>query len=337
MKDYYKILGVSDNATQDEIKKAFRKLAMENHPDRNPDNKEAESRFKDANEANEVLSDENKRKEYNYKRKNPGHNMHDPFSGGFHDPFSDVVNNFIHRQQRGQNESKVVVPLTLSEVLNGGIKQIIFNKQNICTDCKGTGKDKTEQCPVCNGMGMISNRQQQGNTIFETIGPCYHCHGAGFVSSGGNCSKCGGVGYHIEHQTFQVDVPIGIPYGVAIRVPNKGNNNGDLNVIFVPDKSDKYERAGDDIASFIELSYPEIILGAEKVIDTIDSGVKVKINKLSKPEDKIRLRGLGLPNYHHHGRGDLFLILKLKEISQITEIEEQLLQSLAKETNFKTL
>lgn len=333
MKDYYEILGVSENATQDEIKKAFRKLAVQYHPDKNQGNAEAEAKFKEINEANEILSDETKRQEYDMRRKYGEQTFHP--GGGFRNPFNDIVENFM-RQQQQRNDSKITVTLSLKEVLLGGAKQITFTKQNTCAQCSGTGKEKTEVCPTCNGMGMIASRQQRGNMIYEQFGPCPNCGGSGRISSGPNCSSCNGLGYHKEDQMFQIDIPIGIPYGVVIRVPGRGHDNGDLNIIFIPSNEDKYERNGDDIYGLLELSYPEMMLGIEKQIETVDSAVKVKINKLSKPNDKIRLKGIGLPNYHHKTRGDLFLVLKLKEINELTPNEENLLNLLSQEKNFKS-
>ena len=332
MKDYYKILGVQENATADDIKKAYRKLALEFHPDRNPDNKESEEKFKEINEANDVLSDDKKRKDYENRSRNP----HQHMGGGHYDPFEGMVNEYVFRNQRTRSESKVVIVLSLKEVLTGGPKQVVFDRKNMCNDCRGTCISNTETCPVCNGMGMLSHRQQRGNSIFETIGPCHHCQGTGFVSSGPDCPKCNGVGHHSEHLEFMVDVPIGIPYGVAIRMPDKGHNNGDLNIVFMPDINDKFERHGDNLVGLAVLSYPELILGMDKVIETIDGVIKVKINKLSKPNDKVRLKGLGLPNYHHQNRGDLYLVLQMKEVTEITESEEQLLKDLTNQTNFKS-
>jgi len=334
MKDYYKILGVEENATLKDIKKAYRKLSKQYHPDVNPNNQDAAEKFKEVNEANTVLSDETKRKEYDYKRKNPQQQNHG--FGGFYDPFDDIVNNFMNHRQQARNEPKLTVPLSLKEVLKGGSKRIIFNKKNICNACQGSGKEKVETCPVCHGMGMVSNRQQRGNAIYETITPCYHCHGTGHITSGDNCKQCGGKGFYEEQQDFNIEIPIGVPYGVVISVPGRGNNNGNLNVIFIPDNTDIYERSGDDLVGGLLLSYPELLIGVEKTIDTIDGAMKLKIDKLSKPNDKIRLKGLGLPNYHHHGRGDLYLILQLKPVNELTKSEEKILQSLLQEKNFKS-
>jgi molecular chaperone DnaJ len=332
MKDFYEILGVSETATSDEIKKAYRSLALKYHPDKNPDNKEAEEKFKEISAANDILSDDNKRKEYDLKRKYG--NQAPGF--GHHDPFYDVVNQFQRRRHSMRSDSKVTVELSLLEVLRGAPKVIIFDKKNLCQPCKGSGKEKSETCPQCGGAGMISQTQQKGNMIFSTAGPCYTCKGTGSISSGPPCKVCNGVGHKTEHQEFKVDVPAGIPYGVGINVSGKGNNNGDLSVIFVPDPKDKYERLGDDVGGFLELSYPELILGSERTINTVDGTVKIKTNKFSKPEDKVRLKGQGLPNYHHQGRGDLYLILKMKDINDLTPAEEAILESLLQETNFKT-
>ena len=328
----YEVLGVPENATKDQIKKAYKQKAKKLHPDVGGD----EDGFKELNHSYEILSDDKKRQEYDHRRNNPQqvNNGFDGF-GGFN-PFSNIVNDFFNRQQRSNSEARLTVPLKLSEVLNGGQKRIVFDRRNTCNDCKGSGREKTELCPTCNGIGMVSNRQQRGNSIFETVGPCYHCRGNGYIISGGNCPKCEGRGFFNEHQDFMIDVPIGVPYDVGVKLDGKGHNNGDLFIIFVADSSDIYDRHGDDLVGILELSYPEMVLGHEKTINVISQMVKVKINKLSKPADKIRLKGLGMPNYHNNTRGDLFLILKLKELTELTDKETELLSALQQEKNFKS-
>lgn len=334
MKDFYKILGVNESDTQEKIKKAYRKLAVKYHPDKNQGDVEAEEKFKEINEANEVLSDVSKRKEYDYQRANP-HRHNTGFGGGFN-PFNNVVNEYAYQQQKMRVESKIVITLTLLEVLHGGSKQIIFNKKTICKSCKGTGKEKIETCPVCQGSGMMSHRQQRGNMVIENVMPCNNCGGRGHITSGGNCAECGGNKFHNSVEDFTIDIPIGVPFGHAIGIPYRGHNGNDLMIMFVPDETNKYERVDDDVYGLLTLSYPELVLGTSKIINTIDGTVKVNINKLSKPEEKIRLKGLGVPNYHHQGRGDLYLILKLKDITELTENEEKILQSLSNEKNFIT-
>lgn len=323
-KNYYEILGVPETATLSEIKKIYKQKAKILHPDKGGD----EEQFKKLSEAYQVLSDVNKRKEYDYKLKNP-HQTN--YGSSFHQN----VNDFIRRQQQSRNQSQINVQLSLLEVLLGGPKTIKFNQHNICDKCNGTGKENVERCPICGGTGIISVRKQMGNTIFESVNTCHNCFGTGIIASGGNCQTCNGVGYHENIQEFQIDIPIGVPYGVSIKIPGRGNNNGDLNIVFIPDDTDKYGRFDDDIVGYIDLSYPELVLGCEKIVDTINSKVKVKINKLSKPNEKVRLSKLGLPNYHNQNRGDLYLSLRLKEITKLNDEEEKILTSLSQQENFK--
>jgi molecular chaperone DnaJ len=330
MEDYYKILGVSETATQDEIKKAYRTLAKEHHPDAGGD----DDKFKKINEANSVLSDEKLRKDYDFKRKHP--NMGNMGGFGFDPHFNDIVNEYIFRNQKMSEESKVFIPLSLLEVLNGGQKKIVFDRKDLCKTCRGSGKEKTETCPGCGGSGMQSHRIQRGNMIMETMTTCQNCGGLGNISSGPDCKDCNGQGYNTDHQEFNIEVPVGIPYGVPLRLDGRGHNGKVLNVIFTPDDNDVFERMGDDLIGELVLTYPELVLGSEKTVPTVNSSIVFKTNPYSKPDDKIKLKGQGLPNYHHLERGDLYFVIRMKEITSITPEEENLLKELTKQQNFKT-
>jgi molecular chaperone DnaJ len=340
MKDYYQILGVSETATIDEIKKSYRKLAKETHPDVNPDDKKAEEKFKDISEAYEVLSDDKKKSNYDNKRKYGNVNEFD--MGDFHPfahrygPFDQKVDEYSIRIQRMTQESKTTCILTLYDILTGAAKNIKFVRKDICQICHGTGKEKTDTCPVCGGRGMVGSRKRQGNMIMEQIMSCNNCGGTGSISIGDNCKSCNGSGYSINNEDFMIDIPKGIPYGIPIRLPGRGHNGKDLNVIFIPDPNEKFARNGDDVVGELMLSYPELILGVEETVNVIDGKVKIKINKFSKPGDNIRLRGQGLPNYHHGERGDLYFNLVMKPVTTLTNKEEKLLKSLSQEKNFIT-
>lgn len=327
MEDYYKILGVDENASQDDIKKAYRTKAKEHHPDTGGNDDE----FKKVNEANSILSDENERKNYDFKRKNPNHQNFNMGMG-----FNDIVNDLMRRRQEMDQESRVIVPLSLLEVLTGATKKINFTRKNICTVCRGSGKEKTETCPVCGGSGMRVHRIQRGNMYMENMSPCPNCNASGQVSSGPSCKACNGNGYHEEPQELDIAVPVGIPYGVALRLEGRGHNGKALNVIFKPEDSDVFERVGDDLVGELMVSYPDLILGVEKIIPTVDTSIKFKVKEYSKPGDQIKLKGQGLPNYHHQGRGDLYFVLKMKEVTNLTPEEENLLKTLSQSENFLT-
>lgn len=344
MKDYYQILGVEETATVDDIKKSYRKLAKETHPDINPGDKKAEERFKEVSEAYEVLSDEKKRDEYNNKRKFGGSNHFDygdfnpmPGFSGRYGPFEHKVDEYVLRMQRMGQESKTTCVLTLNEILMGVTKNIKFERKDICGVCRGTGKEKIDTCQTCQGKGMVGNRRRQGNMIMEQIITCPSCGGTGHICAGDNCKPCNGSGYTIDHQDFMIDVPKGIPYGIPIRVNGRGHNGKDLNIVFIPDPNEIFKRHGDDIVGELVLSYPELVLGLEEVVDVIDGKVKIKIKKFSKPGDQIRLRGKGLPNYNHGERGDLYFNLVMKDVTDLTAKEEKLLKTLSEQKNFITI
>jgi len=335
-RDYYKILGVEETATDKEIKKRYRELAIKYHPDKNPGDKEAEDKFKSIAEAYSVLSDHKKKKQFDEYRKYGGsYSMGGSMSDNFYQSYENLVNEFVNKRANRRKKSIVNVVVPLIGVLNGYKAEIINNAKRTCQDCRGYGSKEQTKCPVCNGTGMRVTVQKLGSMIVQNQTICDHCRGEGILKSGPNCTTCGGAGHTIITNKVEVDIPAGIPYGVELKLPQLGDFGRDLFVKILPDKNDKFERIGDNVVTELKLSFPEFLLGTEKEVQALEKKVKIKIPVNSKPEHKIRLKGLGLPNYHNGSRSDLFVVLKLKDIGELTKREKELLQDLMKLKNFK--
>lgn len=348
-KNYYDILGVDKTATQDEIKNAYRKIAIKYHPDRNPGNKEAEEKFKEAAEAYSVLSDENKRKEYD-----------NPITGGqFNSNFNfndfnidEILNSFgfggmggfSHNTkiiQRGGN-IRLRMRLSLKEMYDGVKKKIKYHRNNKCNDCdgKGTTKDsKIEKCQHCGGTGKLYSR----SGFFQQITTCGYCGGSGKITTN-PCPKCGGNGVVNTEQEIEITIPKGAFPGMQLTAQGFGHAPknmegmfGDL-IVDVYDKGieEKYEREGNNLKVNIEIPVVDAILGCDTTIETI-SGKKLKAKIPSGTEDGYVMRfvGYGMPVYGSNNYGDLYGIVKLKMPKKISTEEKKLLESLKDKENFK--
>lgn len=348
-KNYYDILGVSKTATQDEIKKAYRKIAVKYHPDKNPGNKEAEEKFKEAAEAYSVLSDENKRKEYD----NPmtgGANFNSNFN--FNDfNFDDIFNSFGFSFRHGNSNAKVVtkganirlrMPLTLKEMYDGINKKIKYHRNNKCDSCDGKGttpESKVERCKHCGGTGRLYSN----NGFFQQITTCHHCGGTGKITTN-PCRKCNGTGTMDTEQEVELSIPKGVFQGMQMTVhgyghaPNKMNGQfGDL-IIDVIEKNDdgKYEREGDDLRTDIEIPVIDAILGCDITVETISGKkLKAKINGGTEDGHTLRFAGYGMPKYGSNTYGDMYCTIKLKMPKKINSDERKKLEELKNNANFK--
>lgn len=360
-KDYYAILGVTKEASQDDIKKAYRKLAIKYHPDRNPNNKEAEEKFKEIAEAYSVLSDEKKRSEYD----NPssafngpdfgsmnmddilrqfGFGMDGMAHGGF-DPFAGFDDMFTHSQrqqvqQKGSN-IRVKVDVSLSDVLNGCHKKIRYKCLIPCDKCGGSGSNgapQYERCPHCGGTGQLF--RQEGN--MQIITTCQYCHGQG-KSLKNTCQKCNGNGVISSYKEVEFDIPKGVADGMQMIINGQGNAPlrnkgicGDL-VVVIHEKEDKnFIRNKSDL--FFELKIPVIdaIIGQEKELITIDEKtLLVKIPECVSDGHKIRVKGYGLPTYGTDKRGDMIGVVKIVMPHKITTEERNALIQIKEKYNFK--
>ncbi len=330
-RDYYEVLGVAKNATADEIKKAYRKMAVKYHPDKNPDNKEAEEKFKEAAEAYDVLSDPQKRQRYDQF----GHSMGQQGFGGMggfdmndffsrHSDLSDIFASFFGgmggmgggrqrgpRQRRG-GDVRIRVKLTLEDVANGVSKTLRVPTFLPCEHCHGTGaKDgtATATCPQCHGSGRIVTAQHTPLGIMQSESVCHKCEGTGKIVTE-PCRFCGGKGIEQREQEVSINIPAGVSEGQTFALRGKGNYPkgggvpGDLLVVFEEIKHPELIRDGADVIYNLMLDIPTAILGGSVEIPTIGGHARINIPAGTQPGKILRMRGKGLPDRENGGRGD---------------------------------
>lgn len=352
MKDYYKILGVNKDASDDEIKKAYRKIAIENHPDKNQDNKEAEERFKEATEAYEVLKDPEKRKQYdnpefefNYSGPDFSHMdindiaMHFRQKFGLDDDFG--FGEMHHQQQvmKGSN-LRLQVNITLEDAFNGTQKTIRYNALNKCEDCGGSGltKDSTsETCSNCGGTGQVYRK----SGMWVEITTCQQCHGTGTIVKN-PCQKCNGQGVVQGVRETTIMIPKGVMGGVQLISQGDGNAakgnaiNGDLIILLNELPDSRFQRDGNNLISNIDISIVDAILGCKKTVETIDNKkLSAKIPNGVQDGYMIRFKGYGMPIYGTNERGNLIGVVHIKIPKNVTEEEKELLKQLQTKENFK--
>jgi len=366
-RDYYEVLGVSKNATTDEIKKAYRKLAMQYHPDRNPGNKEAEEKFKEATEAYEVLGDEEKRKRYDqfghagmkatdfhqYTNANDIFSMfQDIFSGFGSSTFNDDIFDIFGggrrqtRTRRGEGtpgtDLKVKLKLTLEEIFTGTEKKIKIKRWKTCEVCNGKGSKSSSgfsTCPVCKGTGEIRQVSKSFFGQFINVSQCTNCNGEGRIVSD-PCPNCGGEGRVQGESTIKVNVPAGVTDGNYIPLRGQGNAGrrggpaGDLIVFIEEIPHELFVRDGSDVYLDLYISIPDAILGTEVEVPTLNGKVKLKIEPGIQSGKLLRMRDKGLPNLNSYGRGDQIVRVNLYIPTKINAREKELLKELAKSENF---
>lgn len=332
MKDLYKVLGLEKGASIDEIKKAYKTLALKYHPDKNPNNKEAEEKMKEINEAYSVLSDDDKRREYEMGGFGGGG------FGGF-DPF-DIASrmagfnfNFGGRQQRQQRgrDIKIDLNISLEEIYRGTSKKIVFNHSVGCSSCSGSG-GKENNCDACDGRGVMMQvfETQMGKMVNQRI--CGKCNGRGKIIID-PCKICNGVGSVVKTDTIDVNIPEGTDNGHTFLVRGAGDfirngNPGDLYVVIHEAPNPNMHRQGNDLVKKITLSYVDFIIGNEYILETFDGKIKINIPQLSNVGDNLRIKGKGFRK--NGGVGDLLIILELNLPKQISEKEKELLTEIKK-------
>ncbi|MDE6159297.1 MAG: molecular chaperone DnaJ [Bacteroidaceae bacterium] len=366
-RDYYEVLGVARNATSDEIKKAYKKLAIKYHPDRNPGNKEAEEKFKEAAEAYDVLHDEQKRARYDQF----GHagmggaagggfggagfsNMEDIFSmfgdifgghagfGGF-SGFGGGGSRGGGRQVFRGSDLRIKVSLSLSDVANGCTKKFNVRKYVKCTECGGSGSSdgKSDTCATCNGSGVTYRTVNSMFGRMQTQQPCQNCGGEGSVIKN-KCKKCHGEGVVSGEEIVEINIPKGVDNGMVVTAQGKGNAgkrngvNGDLQVI-IEVKSDKdFVRQDQNLIYNLLLDIPTAILGGDVEIPTLDGRVKIKIPAGTQPGKVMKLRGKGLPAVqgYGYGTGDLIVHISVYTPENLTKEERNAIETLRNSKNF---
>lgn len=356
--DYYQLLGVDRNASADDIKKAFRKLAMQYHPDRNKDNKDAEHKFKEINEAYEVLKDPQKRAQYD----RVGHSAFQGGAGGFgggaggfdfndFGEFSDIFSNIFGDFMGGRagdaakegfekkgSDLRYDMRISLSDAYTGIAKDIQYQAYTACDTCDGKGYNKPEDvitCPECNGKGRI--RMQQGFFMVET--GCKRCGASGKIIKN-PCSKCSGSGRVRKDRKISVQIPPGVEEGTKIRIASEGEAGihggrpGDLYIFVSVEKHPFFERRDNDIHCAVPIKIEAAALGGEIEIPAIDgSAIKVTIPEGAQTGMHLRLKGKGMPLLKSKSYGDMIIHLKVETPKNLTKKQKELLKEFAKEEN----
>lgn len=365
-RDFYEILGVSKSATADEIKKAYRKVAMQFHPDRNPGDKAAEEKFKEAAEAYEVLSDEQKRAKYDHYGHaafgpgsgagaggfgGGGMNMDDIFSqfgdifggGGFGDFFGGGGSSRSRGRGNRGSDLRVKIKLNYEEIAKGASKTIKVKKYIKCGTCDGNGaKDKSsiQTCTTCNGSGQVRRVQNTFLGQMQTVATCSTCNGEGTIITN-KCTTCKGEGRVFGEETVTINIPAGVQEGMELRMEGKGNvgerggMNGDLRIIIEEEAHQELHRDGLNVAYELYISFPDAVFGTEVQVPTIDGKAKIKIPAGTQAGKIFRLKGKGFPSVQSYGKGDQLIHVNIWTPQKVSEQEKAILEGLKNSENFQ--
>ena len=373
-RDYYEVLGIGKNATDAEIKSAYRKLAKKYHPDLNPGNKEAEEKFKEVNEANDVLSDPQKRQRYdqfgfagvdpNYAAANGGGAggfgggfggvdlgdiFGDIFGGGFGGGFSGFGGGSSTRTAnapRKGHDIQASVILTFEEAAHGCSKKITIHRQDTCPDCGGTGAAKgtsPETCPDCGGRGYVVTQQRTPFGVMQSQQPCSHCGGRGTIIRN-PCKTCRGTGKTAARKSLEINIPAGIDddQNIALRGQGDAGSNGgpagDV-IVHVTVKADPmFERDGYDVTIHVPITFSQAVLGDDVEVPTVDGRIVQHIPEGTQSGTKFRLRGQGIQYLNGRGRGDQYVIVDVEIPKKVTRAQREALKAFEdsmKEDNYE--
>ena len=357
-RDYYEVLGLQKGASDDEIKKAFRKMAMKYHPDRNPGDKEAEEKFKEVNEAYAVLSDPDKKNKYDRF----GHAGVDPNAGfggaggfggfggagGFDDIF-DIFGNMFgggggYSQSRRNGPRKgsdlqQSITITFEEAAFGTKKQIHLNKYVECETCKGTGAapgTSKKTCDKCGGTGQIKTSQKTPFGTFQSASPCDKCGGTGQINES-PCKDCGGTGRVRKSVTISVDIPAGVDNDSVVSIRGQGEPGinggpaGDLYIVVRVKPLKMFRRKGNDLWLDMPISFDQAALGAEITVPTLDGKVSYKVPAGTQPDTVFRLKGKGVPSVKTGRKGDLYVKVILEIPTKLNGKQKKAIEAMAKE------
>lgn len=373
-RDYYEVLGIGKNATDAEIKSAYRKLAKKYHPDLNPGNKEAEEKFKEVNEANDVLSDPQKRQRYdqfgfagvdpNYAAANGGGAggfgggfggvdlgdiFGDIFGGGFGGGFGGFGGGSSTRTAnapRKGHDIQASAILTFEEAAHGCSKKITINRQDTCPDCGGTGAAKgtsPETCPDCGGRGYVVTQQRTPFGVMQSQQPCSHCGGRGTIIRN-PCKTCRGTGKTAARKSLEINIPAGIDddQNIALRGQGDAGSNGgpagDV-IVHVTVKADPmFERDGYDVTIHVPITFSQAVLGDDVEVPTVDGRIVQHIPEGTQSGTKFRLRGQGIQYLNGRGRGDQYVIVDVEIPKKVTRAQREALKAFEdsmKEDNYE--
>ena len=352
-RDYYEVLGVGKSASADEIKRAYRRMAMKYHPDKNPDDKEAEAKFKECAEAYEVLSDPNKRQRYDQF----GHeglrgagmhdfsrmNVEDIFSMfGFDDFFSGIFGTRSRRSTRRAGPTRgydleTAVELTLNDIVKGAEKTIEFTRQDICGECNGNGSAKgsaPSRCTTCGGTGQVA----RGGGFFQMVSTCQQCRGSGQVITN-PCKKCRGTGRVPKKRIVNIKIPPGVHEGQGIRVANEGEPGrgggprGDLYCYVRVKPHEFLERDGNTLIAVVPISFTQAALGATIDVPSLNGTRQLKIPPGTQYGSVFRIKGQGLPDMRTHRTGDQLVQITIETPTRLNAEQQELLRKFAETEN----
>lgn len=357
-RDYYEILGVQRNASEDEIKKSYRKLALQYHPDRNPNNKDAEDKFKEATEAYEVLSDQQKRQRYDqfgHQGMRGGSDFHqyqdindifshfgDIFGGSGGSIFEEMFGG--QQRRRGPRSTgepgsdlRIRLKLTLEEIAAGVEKKLKIKKWRACSACSGNGAkpgSSRSSCPQCQGTGELRQVSRSMFGQFVNVSACAFCGGTGQIIKE-KCHTCDGEGREQGESTIKINVPAGVSEGNYMTLQGQGNagrrggHAGDVIVEFNEEKHDSFIRNGDDIIYNALISYPDAVLGADIEVPTLSGKAKIKIDAGTMPGKMLRMKDKGIPHLNAYGRGDQLIQVQIWVPHKVNSDEKELLKELS--------
>ena len=366
-RDFYEILGVSKSSSGDEIKKAYRKVAMQFHPDRNPGDASAEDKFKEAAEAYEVLSDTDKRAQYDRF----GHNAFGPGRGGFSggqgmnmdDIFSqfgdifgeDMFGSFFSggrsnsrggggrsRGVRGSN-LRVRIKVNYEEIAKGTSKTIKVKKYISCNTCAGSGakdKNSSQTCRTCGGSGQVRRVQNTFLGQMQTVTTCPDCNGEGTTITN-KCNVCKGEGRVYGEENLTMEIPAGVQAGMQLSMSGKGNMGerggapGDLIILIEEEAHPQLQREGLNVAFELYISFPEAVFGSQTEVPTVDGRAKIKIPAGTQSGKIFRLKGKGFPSINSHEKGDQLIHVNVWTPQNVTTEERNLLETMQNSDNFK--
>ena len=360
-RDYYEVLGIQKGASEDEIKKAFRKQAKKYHPDLNPGNKEAEAKFKEVNEAYEVLSDNDKRNRYdrygfagvdpNFGAGSTAYGGANPFGQDIDigDIFNSFFGGFGGRSPKNQNaprrgsDVEASVTISFEEAAKGCKKEVTYQNVETCKDCKGTGAAEgtnLKACPDCRGTGTVTVQKRTPFGVVQTSQSCEKCRGKGKVIEK-PCPNCSGVGRIRSTRTVTVTIPAGINQDQILNIGGHGNSGynggpaGDLHVYVVVKKHEIFERKGDDVWCEIPITFAQAAIGYEVTVPTLDGKATYNVHPGTQPGDIFKLKGKGIPHLNSKGRGDQYVKVTIEVPRNLNDEQKKLLTEFDKSCSSK--
>ncbi|MEY4113907.1 MAG: molecular chaperone DnaJ [Bacteroidota bacterium] len=363
-RDYYEVLGVAKSASADEIKKAYRKVAMQFHPDRNPGDKAAEEKFKEAAEAYEVLSDQEKKAQYD-RFGHAGLNNRGGFGGGQGMNMDDIFSNFGDifgddifgsffggggarqrggkaRGTRGSN-LRIKLKMNYEEIAKGANKTVKVKKYTSCTTCSGSGakdKNSVQNCSTCNGTGQVRKVTSTFLGQMQTVGTCPTCSGEGSTITN-KCTSCKGEGRVYTEETINIDIPAGVQDGMQLSLSGKGNigerggSSGDLIVLIEEESHPELQRDNLNVIYDMHVSIPDAIFGSNVEVPTIDGRAKIKIPPGTQSGKIFRLKGKGFPSINSYERGDQLIHVNVWTPQELSNEEKEMMEKLKDSKNFQ--